>query len=381
MALSDYITPIYKGLDIFDHQLVGFIPAIPVDGRVSRLAKGKTMNVFKADVGDVADYSASMNFTDTDGDDTKIGSVPVEIEEVKTVTVSLDGEEEESVKQSIDYDSLMTQRFYKAFSKLRNYIEAYLANKCVIGASRATGTIGTVPFGTAGDLSDMAALARILDDNGADIDNRQLILNSASLESLRGKMNNLFKANEKGDDSFLRSGYLNIPLEGFNIWSSAGLKTHTAGAGSGYALSAAATENATSISVDTGTGTILAGDFITLAGDTNKYVVNTGITAPGAIEIGTPGLMAAAADNTAVTKGAAYLPNVALRPDAIAFGARAPYLYGGKDAGEHRIVQDPISKLPFDIALYYGHGKARMEVSIAYGAKVTDSNNIALLIQ
>ena len=92
MALSDYIAPIYKGLDIFDHQLVGFIPAIPVDGRVSRLAKGKTMNVFKADVGDVADYSASMNFTDTEGDDTKMGSVPVEIEEVKTVTVSLDGE-------------------------------------------------------------------------------------------------------------------------------------------------------------------------------------------------------------------------------------------------------------------------------------------------
>lgn len=64
-------------------------------------------------------------------------------------------------------------------------------------ALRAYGTAGTTPFGTAGDLSDLAQLAKILMTTAAR-HHRQLVLNSAAIANLRGKQSVLFKVNEAG---------------------------------------------------------------------------------------------------------------------------------------------------------------------------------------
>jgi len=67
--------------------------------------------------------------------------------------------------------------------------------------------------------------------------------------------------------------------------------------GSGYAV------GEVSITLKTGSGTILAGDIVTFTGDANKYLVKTGIAAPGAITLEAPGLQASLADGVALTIG------------------------------------------------------------------------------
>ncbi len=92
--------------------------------------------------------------------------------------------------------------------KLVNAMEQSIAVKALAGASTAYGTSGQVPFGTAGDLSDFAGVAQLLDESGAPVGDRQLVLNSAAMANLRGKQSVLFKVNEAGTADMLRiDGY------------------------------------------------------------------------------------------------------------------------------------------------------------------------------
>ncbi len=67
------------------------------------------------------------------------------------------------------------------------------------------------------------------------------------------------------------------------LGTAVGYKTNAAG----YAI------GATSITLALGTGSILAANTVSFAGDSTKYVVATGISAPGVVTIAAPGLLAA----------------------------------------------------------------------------------------
>jgi hypothetical protein len=107
----------------------------------------------------------------------------------------------------------------------------------------------------------------------------------ASLRSL----STLFKVNEAGTDQLLRQGIIN-ELQGFMLKESAQIGVVTKGTGAGYTSvgTAGFAVGTTSIPLITGTGTVLAGDVVTFAGDTNKYVVATGVAAPGTIVLAAP---------------------------------------------------------------------------------------------
>ena len=95
---------------------------------------------------------------------------------------------------------------------------------------------------------------------------------------------------------------------------------------SGYAV------GATAIIVDTGTGAINAGDVVTFAGDSNKYVVKSATTT--LLTLNAPGLRAAVADNAAITVGDNFTANVAFTQNALVLAARAPASPQGGDSAE-----------------------------------------------
>ena len=76
------------------------------------------------------------------------------------------------------YNQVLADQFVDAMRKLVDAVDTDLAFEAVKGASRAYGTAGTAPFGTANDLSDFAGMAQILADNGAPVSDRQIVLNS-----------------------------------------------------------------------------------------------------------------------------------------------------------------------------------------------------------
>jgi len=139
-----------------------------------------------------------------------------------------------------------------------------------------------------------------------------------------------------------------------------------------------------------GTGTIKAGDVITFAGDTNKYVVisgDTDVSNGGTITIGEPGLrVAIAASATAITVGSNYTPNAAFQRNALHLIARPPALPGqstgaGRDAAvDSEMVVDPISGLVFEIRRYAGYYMERTQIGMSWGVATPNPAHAAILL-
>ena len=176
----------------------------------------------------------------------------------------------------------------------------------------------------------------------------------------------LTKANEAGTIALREQGKL-LDIHGFQIRESAGVGQHTAGTGASFVTNGALVKGATTIPVQTGTGTILAGDVITFAGDTNKYVVATALTG-GNVIISAPGLVKPVNTGTAVTVAATYTGNMAFSRSAIVIATRAPALpEEGDMAADRMLITDPRTGLTFEFAMYLQYRRVRYEVSIAYG--------------
>lgn len=381
MAILDDLMPsLYVGLNTVAREMVGFIPVVNKNTGAERAAKGETIRIPTGRAGQLEDISEAMATPSTN--EGSFDYVDMQISNSKVVPFYWTGEEQLGVSNSGQYNKIVSDQFADCVRKLVNAVEKDLGNAAVVGASRAYGTPGTTPFGVAGDFSDFAQIAKILDDNGAPVSDRALVLNSTAFANLRGKQNLLLKTNEAGTDEFLRTGYT-APIQGFSIWNSAGLGMHTKGTGSGYVTNLTETLKAgeKEIGIDTGTGTILAGDVVTFADDENKYVVGTGANAAGKIILNNPGLIKDLADGKAMTIGASYTPSVAFHKDALVLIARAPKVPNvGDNAIDSTIITDPVSGISFEVRVYGGYRKVRFEVGLAWGVKCVQPEFCAALI-
>lgn len=385
-TLTGLIPTLYESLDIVSRELIGAIPAVTRDSQVARAAKGQVVDSFVVPAVTASDITPGVT-APNDGDQV-IGAIPITITKSRYVPIRWNGEEQKGLNNNgPGARSILTNQFTQGFRTLVNEVEADVVATAYKGASRATGTAATAPFGTASDLSDAAAALQILDDNGAPLSDRQLILGSAGMLNLRGKQSLLFKVNESGTDSLLRDGIIGR-LEGFDIHNSSGVKALVKGTGASYTTSGTALPvGTTSIPLITGTGTVLAGDVVTFAGDTNKYVVNTGVAAPGTIVIGNPGLrVAIAASATAMTIGNSYTPNIALSKSAMVLATRAPAVPLNMDgvpmdiAEDRQLITDPYSGITFEISLYLQYRQIKYEIGLAWGQAVVKSDNVAVLM-
>lgn len=191
----------------------------------------------------------------------------------------------------------------------------------------------------------------------------------------------LTNANEAADTGLLRRGVL-MDVHGFAIRESAQILTPTIGTGASYTTNTAGYAiGATAITLITGSGTILAGDVVTFAGDTNKYVVATALSG-GVVTLAAPGLRKAiAASAVALTVVAIAARNMAFHRSAIALATRAPALPPqGDSAVDRMMITDPESGLTFEIAQYAQYRQMQYEVSMAWGVAHTKTANIAILL-
>ena len=253
-----------------------------------------------------------------------------------------------------------------------------------MNASPAYGTAGTTPFGTAGELDDFAEIIRILNENGAPSTDLHMVLNNAAAANLRGKQSVLFKVNEAGSSDMLRNGSLGV-VQGLMLHESNQISTHTKGTATGFDAAGGEPAGETTIAVDgSNSGTILAGDVVTWAGDSNKYIVNSATAsgaASGNIIINEPGLKIALADTVEGTIGASYTPSLAFSRSAVGLVTRAPALPGGGDmADDRQVIVDPVSGLAFDVAVYRQYRQVSYEVAIAWGVKAIKPAHIATLL-
>ena len=384
-TLTNLIPTLYEAADVVSRELVGFIPAVTRDSTAERVALNQPVNI--PVVGAISTANITPGVTAPNDGDATPGNVIMTISKSKYAPVRWNGEETMATAGTGIWGQLNRDRFAQAMRALTNEVEADLA-ALYVQASRAYGTAATTPFGSANDLSDMAQMLKILEDNGAP-GNIHAVFGSAAIANLRGKQSVLFKVNEAGTSDLLRRGIIG-DIQGAMVHNSAQVKTHTAGAmasattnNAGYAVGATAITLATA-----GTGVVAAGDVITFAGDTNKYVVKSVVFAganPAAGDVITlqePGLRVAIATSaTAITVIATSVRNMVFSGSAIALATRAPAMpEGGDDADDVIDIADPVSGLSFQVAVYRQYRQTRFEVGLAWGVQMIAPRHCGLLL-
>ena len=377
-VLTDLAADIYKAADVVGRELVGFIPASTINANGSeRVAKGDVVRASFTREAAAVDVSESM--TIPEGTDQTVDNKTLTISKSRAVQIPYTGENVLSLNNGIGFDTVYGDQITQAMRTLVNEIESDMATEAYTNSSRAFGTAGTTPFGS--NFSEVAEIRQILVDNGMPQNDGQvsLVLNTLAGTNLR-QLAQLQKANEAGGSDLLRQGIL-LDLQGLGIRESAQIKSHTKGTGASYLLNDASSAiGDTVIAADGGSGTILAGDVVTFAGTTTKYVVNSALSG-GSFSIGGPGLLVAEADDDAITVGNSYTANVAFHRRALELAMRAPAVpQGGDSADDALLVQDPHSGLVFEIRVYKGYRKTMIEVAAAWGVKAWKSNFIATLL-
>ena len=383
-TLTGLIPTIYAGLDVASREMIGFIPNVTRDASASGAALNQIVR--SPVVPTIATETITPGNTPADSGDQTVGYADVTITKTKAAPIRWTGEEQLSVTKDGVINTILRNQFAQAFRVLANEVETDLG-ALYVAASRAYGTAGTAPFGTAADMTDLAKANEILDANGAPMSDRVMIIGGAARANLEGKQSQLFKVNEAGTDALLRARQQR-QLLGFQMGYSAGIAAHTKGAGTGALINNASGEaiGQTTLTYDTltvNTTGIKAGDIVTFAADTvNKYVVTTGTTATsGDIVIGAPGLLVAAPDNNAITVGNSYTANMFFSKNAIVLAARTPAMpIGGDDADDVQLITDPVSGLVFQVAMYKQYRRIKYEVGLAWGVKCVKPEHLGLLL-
>jgi translation initiation factor 1 (eIF-1/SUI1) len=383
-TLGSLITDVQVNLDVISRELTGLIPAVTLDADVARAAIGQNVRSFVAPAVSAQNVSAAHTTPD-DGDQT-IGSITMGITKARRVPIRWTGEEQRAAGNSVPGGTaaILAAQIQQAMRTLVNEIEADIAALHAT-CSRAAGTAGQTPFGTANDYTAASLARKILVDNGAPLSDLQLVLNTAAGANIRGKQ---AAAADAGSDSILRQGVL-LDINGMQLRESAQVVTSVAGTMSGGSTTGTHAVGATVLALKntTGTGACVAGDVITIAGDTNQYVV-TAVNQAGAnpatgdtITIAAPGLRVGFTADRLITVVAAAARNMAFSKSALILATRLPALPDGGDlAVDRTTVTDPRTGLSFELAMYPGYRQMKYELMIAWGVKNVKPEHTALLL-
>lgn len=380
-TLTGLIPTMYNALDVVSRELTGFIPAVTLDATFTRAAVGQTVT------SPVAPAASATNITPAvtapnDGDQT-IGSTSMTITKARRVPIRWNGEERLGVDNNgAQFNVIFRDQMAQAMRTLANEVESDVA-ALYANASRAYGTAGTTPFAT--NTAELMQARKILIDNGAANGELQAVLDTGAGANIR----TLYGINTSRDWSQVpvdQRGVLVTP-HGISIRESGQVWTPSVGTGASATTNAAGyAVGATVITLaSAGTGTVLAGDVITFAGDTNKYVVASGdtdVSNGGTITLAAPGLKKAIpAAATAITVIAAGPRSLVFARSAIALATRAPALPQQGDAAIDRMMlTDPISGLSFEVSVYAQYRQIQYEVALAWGVKAVKPEHMAILL-
>lgn len=379
-TLTGLIQYVYDSVDVVSRELTGLIPAVYKNTAADQVAKNQNISYDVVPAASTYDIAPSNAIPELDA--TTVAAGTMAISNVKGVKFHWTGEDEKAVGVQAKA-GITNNKFMQAFRVLANSIEADLA-ALYVNASRAYGSAGNAPFATAGDFTDASNAAKILKDNGAPTSDLQLVIDTAAGANLLGKQS---QSHMQGSSDPLRFGEL-LSVFGMGIRESGQIKYHTKGTAINVDTDLAETlaVGATTIHGDTGTLVLKAGDVVTFTGDANKYIVATGAdfgstTTEKDFVIAAPGLRATLADGVDMTVGASYRANMAFSRDAIHLLTRLPLMpEGGDMADDVMVVQDPISGLFFQVAMYRAYRSVLFEVAIAWGVKAAKPEHMAILL-
>ena len=292
--------------------------------------------------------------------DTVPTSVPIPLSEWKEAAFQLsDKDQLEAI------DDIMPMQASEAIKALANNVDQFILglHTSFFGVA---GTAGTTPF-TGGTTEDATELRKVLNEQLAPVDDRWVVLDPDA-EQKALDIRAFQDMSWNGSTAAIIEGQLNRKM-GFGWFLDQNIPTHTAGNGTLYVTSGTPAVGDTVIPLITGSGTVLVGDIVTFAGDSQTYTVLVGIAAPGSITI-SPALRVAQSGGEALSITATHVVNLGFHRDAIAFASRPLQRYGSEFGVVSQSAIDPISGLALRVEAKLEHKRLRFSYDILYGAAV-----------
>jgi hypothetical protein len=377
-VLTSLAADLYKAADIVGREQVGIVPSVTINAGAEAVALNDTIRSSFTRTPSVGTITPSM--TIPEGTDQTVDNKTLVLDQTASIKIPWTGEDIKHVNNGVGFQTVYGDQIAQAIRAMVNQVENFMYLKLVAAVSRSFGTAGTNPF--ASNFNAVAEIRQILIDNGMPDDGRAtLVFNTLAGTKMR-QIAQLQQVNTSGNDRLLRQGTL-LDLHRLMMKESAAPIPITKGTGASYTTTAAGfAVGTTLIPIITGTGTVLAGDRVTFAGDTNIYTVAAGVSAPGTITLNSPGLrQAIPAAATAMTIGNNATVNIAVHQSAAELAMR-PYATpdGGDAAIDSMNIQDPISGLSFNVSAYRGYKKAMFDISCVYGGTVWKPDFVAGLL-
>lgn len=233
-----------------------------------------------------------------------------------------------------------------------------------------TGTPGTTPFSN-GTTSDATDMRKILNEQLAPLPDRWAILDpDAEAEALNVRAFQDLSWN--GSPDGIIEAQLNRKL-GFGWWMNQNIPTHTSGTADDYTVTGVNVIGVTVLTVTSAAnnGTFLKGDIITIAGDTQTYVITKDeLGAPAPSITISPTLRVATSGGEAITVEASHVVNLGFHRDAIAFASRPLQRHNGPFGVVNSTAVDPVSGLALRVEVTHEFKRLRFSYDILYGAAV-----------
>jgi len=237
------------------------------------------------------------------------------------------------------------------------------------------GTAGTTPFAsTPAILKDSNVK---LDLVAAPLEMRSIVLDPFSYNNAT-QLAILQQADQSGNTETLRDAIVRRAI-GYDWAMDQKIATHTTTAARDSAVDAVAAAGATSIVIDDAAGALptamVVGDLLTIAGQTQQYVVTSYTAGATEATVGiSPPLAEAVADGDVITEVASHTANLAFHPQAFHLAVReeanvAARLaeMGIQSAQLRQTITDELSGLALTFTVYEGYHQTRMEVSALWG--------------
>ena len=375
---------------------VGILECVNLKFDDKRVSKNETVLIPIDPLGSLEDVQPGA--TPPQGASVTVTNAKVTVSALRQKSRVLTGEDIRQFENQDAKNEILRQFIGNAQRLLRNEMASAAGQAVAISSSRATGTAATTPFSK--DLSSIVNGRKILRDNGCPYIDVNLATNTSAYANILN-LGVIEQAQQAGSDQERRTAVVRSQFGTMKIVEDIFMPAHSVvGSGLNYATNGALAKGTTAITFNGGaaTDTVLYGDVVTFASDTNKYVVVPGpgtdttfpnptnagsfvINAPytiqsigttnftsigaasntvgvtfvatgvgtgtgtatvagvvgasGTFYIGNPGLQAALTTGSAITIGAAYTPSYMFEKSSVVGIARPPI---GFDTGGYIAV-------------------------------------------
>lgn len=330
---------------------------------------GDTVNVFIPGAVSVGDVSPSA--TPVTAADIQPIKAPIALNKWRRAGFYLTDKQQEEIVGGVQ-----SKETGEAVKALAEDINSYIFGlyKSVYGYA---GTAGTTPF--ASDISAITAARAVLNRQKAPLSDRRFVLDVNS-EANALALPNIYASYVVGNADAAIQGAIGRRV-GFDWMMDQQVPTHTSTALSAGAATANGVQAVNAGSTDGGrTGTIsiakatnsaplVVGDILSIAGQTQTYVV----TAAATLAVGNttvsiaPALQTALAGGETITLKASHTVNLAFHRDAFAFVSR-PLQAASSNILEMMSVVDPISGVALRLEVVRQNKQLLFDFDVLYGA-------------